>query len=244
MKNLFSLVFVLLLVLDGNAQGGIQHYLNGQYVNCISKSSSGIIMVGTDEGLWRYMNGTFIQIPQMSKYLITDIVPDQTGGFWIATRGRKGTNLPLTSAPGGGIFRLHDAAINDTMRWSEDNGLQSRYVTSIDVDQFGTVWAAHNSRTAIDGITIERAGGLSKREDPIAPTNAPFVADFPDLVLPFLPCYTRNAEAISCGLGATWLATRQSEDGCVLHVSNIIYKIGSDGSVLDRFRPDSFPNDT
>lgn len=100
------------------------------------------------------------------------------------------------------------------MRWGEDGGLQSRYVTSIDIDQFGTLWTAHSSRTAVDGATIEKAGGVSIRTKPIGNEQTSFVSSFPEIVLPFLPCYPRNAEAVACGLGSTWLVTRESDPGC------------------------------
>ncbi|MGI6224063.1 MAG: two-component regulator propeller domain-containing protein [Prevotella sp.] len=121
---------------------GYRQGLSDNQVNCIYKSSSGFLWVGTSLGLNRYDGfhiRTFYSIPGNPKSLpentVNDICEDAEGKLWVMTTTRYSIYDPLT-----------ESFDNDTKGWMSNHGMEGDAL-NVCSDAKRNLWIASSNHT-------------------------------------------------------------------------------------------------
>ena len=240
MKNI-SLVLVLMGLGLSNltvAQGDV--FLSGYSVNSLVRVNNDVILAGTDKGLWRYTNGQWAVVPNLSTYIINDIAIGANKNVWIATNGRKVSGANTTYSANGGVFLLETPLSNDTISWGSIDGslggLTSRNVTGIELDAAQNIWTSHSyhNKSATSAVRIN--GGLSYRKfnTNYTPLSTRTAFEQKNGALPdTTPCFPRLMETLGNGADTTvWTSIRKFfiTTPCSIDTTNILYRFDKQGN--------------
>lgn len=212
-------------------------------ITCIARDSNNNIWVGTNgQGLWKFngtswsacptlvSQGSFTGSINFNAMKISDIAVDPSGGVWLANSGEITSGAASTS---GGVDYLPNG-FSTLYHYNELLGagsLPSRYVTTIDVDRNGTVWAG----CGLTYYSTYRAGGLAYK--------ATGSSGFTDIssTLPQGGYYTggsgdsRQILSVACGTNEIWVGRSGSSYSANPFTNSQIVRYSSSGSNIGTY---------
>ncbi|MCP4899595.1 MAG: helix-turn-helix domain-containing protein [bacterium] len=108
---------------------GTNHGYQGQGIQCFHEDSSGVLRIGTSEGMLRFDSQndrfTVVELPGIATPLIVSAIhEDRQGSLWLATLG-------------SGLLRLADGRL---AQLTENDGLRSNRLYQIFEDEHGFFW--------------------------------------------------------------------------------------------------------
>jgi signal transduction histidine kinase/ligand-binding sensor domain-containing protein/CheY-like chemotaxis protein len=141
----------------GTVTGGVVRYRDGRFtrfgtqdglasdiVYTLEEDRAGDIWIGTSEGLSRFHEGRFTNLPGLSRKSVKGLHLDSQGRMWIGTDG-------------DGLFCLKDGALT---HYTTRDGLSSDRIRALYADRKGRVWIGTDER----GLDVLENGVFTRRE--------------------------------------------------------------------------------